>query len=146
MKHIMITLAALASLTAPHLTYAADSETVQQAEQAKAFFVNLKDGDTVKNPVHIVFGISGMEVAPAGMHEPNTGHFHLLIDTQLTDEQKQYPIPKDDQHLHFGKGQTEDTLTLSPGKHALQLVMGDGDHMLHNPPVMSDVINITVEE
>jgi hypothetical protein len=110
-----------------------------------AFFVNLKNGDTVTSPVTVKFGLTGMDIAPAGTNKPNTGHFHLLIDTTLTDEQKKGPIPKDDQHLHFGKGQTETTVTLTPGKHTLQIVMGDGSHMLHNPPVMSDVITVTVK-
>jgi hypothetical protein len=112
---------------------------------AKAYFVNLKNGDTVSNPIEITFGLSGMKVAPAGTNEPNSGHFHLLIDTQLSAEEKQYAITKDDQHLHFGKGQTETSLTLPPGKHTLQLVMGDGNHMLNNPPVMSDIITIMLK-
>jgi hypothetical protein len=110
-----------------------------------AFFVNIKDGDTVTSPVDIKFGITGMEVAPAGTNKPNTGHFHLLIDTDLTPDQQKLSIPKDDQHLHFGKGQTEATVALKPGKHTLQIVMGDGNHMLHNPPVMSDKITVTVK-
>lgn len=145
MKHAFIVLAALAFIAMPVLAKA-DSMSTPSSENAKAFFVNLKDGDTVKDPVHIIFGLSGMTVAPAGTNAPNTGHFHLLIDTQLSDEQKKLPIPKDDQHIHFGKGQTETTMTLTPGKHTLQLVMGDGSHMLHNPPVMSDVITVTVEK
>ena len=118
----------------------------EDASPAKAFFVNLKDGDTVSSPVKVVFGVRGMKVAPAGTYKPNTGHFHVLIDTQLTKDEMQYAIPKDDQHLHFGKGQKETTLTLTPGKHTLQLVMGDGNHMLHHPPVMSNVITVTVKK
>lgn len=144
MKHMFIILAALAFLVFPTLTYAETTDV--QAEVPKAFFVNLKDGDTVKSPLAVQFGITGMTIAPAGTNEPGTGHFHLLIDTQLTDEEMQYAIPSDDQHLHFGKGQTETTVTLSPGAHTLQLVMGDGNHMLHHPPVMSDIIHVTVEE
>jgi hypothetical protein len=70
----------------------------------------------------------------------------LLVDTQLSAEEKKFAIAKDEQHQHFGKGQRETTLTLSPGKHTLQLVMGDGNHMLNNPPVMSDVISINVKQ
>jgi hypothetical protein len=132
---------ALAAMFFPSLTGSAHAKEAPP----KAFFVNLKDGDTVSSPVKIEFGILGMKVAPAGTNEPNTGHFHLLIDTQLSDEEKKYAIVKDDQHQHFGKGQTETTLTLSPGKHSLQLVMADGNHMLQNPPVMSKVISITVK-
>ena len=139
MKHHILTLAALAFLIIPFIAHA---DAPPPPEMAKAFFVNLKDGDTVQNPVKIQFGISGMEIAPAGTDKPNTGHFHLLIDTQLTDAQKQLPIPNDPQHMHFGKGQTDASITLSPGKHTLQIVMGDGKHKLHNPPVMSDVITV----
>ena len=135
-------LLALTMLIAPMICQAAYAKDVP----AKAYFKNLKDGDTVSNPIEITFGLSGMTVAPAGTNTPNTGHFHLLIDTQLTKEEMQYAIPKDDQHQHFGKGQTETTITLTPGKHTLQLVMGDGNHMLHKPPVMSDVITINVKQ
>jgi len=137
----VILLAALFVLfQAPPAVYAADAST-----PARAFFVNLKDGDTVTSPVQIKFGVTGMKIASAGTDKPNTGHFHLLIDTELTAEQRKFAIPKDDQHLHFGKGQTETALDLKPGKHTLQIVMGDGGHMLHNPPVMSDKISVTVE-
>ncbi len=111
---------------------------------AKAFFVNLKDGDSVASPVTVKFGVTGLAVAPAGTDAPNTGHFHLLVDTTLSPEEMKFAIPNDAQHLHFGKGQTETTLTLPPGKHTLQIVMGDGKHELHNPPVMSKPITITV--
>ena len=89
------------------------------------YFIDLKDGDTVKGPFKIQFGLSGMGVAPAGVEKSNTGHHHLLIDTTLTPEQAKEPIPADDHHLHFGGGQTETTLTLPPGRHTLQLVLGD---------------------
>jgi len=136
--------AALALLCTPFAAHAADAPATAPAA-AHAFFVNIKNGDTVTSPVNIKFGITGMEIAPAGTNKPGTGHFHLLIDTTLTAEQQKLPIPKDDQHLHFGKGQTEATVTLKPGKHTLQIVMGDGNHMLHNPPVMSDIITVTVK-
>ncbi len=126
----------------PFVARAADAPVA--VTPAKAFFVNIKDGDTVTSPLKIAFGISGMEIAPAGTDKPNTGHFHLLIDTELTDDQKKLPIPKDEQHLHFGKGQTEASIDLKSGKHTLQIVMGDGNHMLHNPPVMSEKITVTV--
>ena len=137
----LLSLLALAALAFPMLQHSA----LAAGEPAKAYFVNLKNDESVSNPIHITFGISGMKVAPAGTNEPNTGHFHLLIDTKLTKEEMHAAIPKDDQHLHFGKGQTETMLTLPPGKHTLQLVMGDGNHMLQNPSVMSDIITITVK-
>lgn len=118
---------------------------------AKAYFVNLKDGDTVKGPVKINFGLSGMGVAPAGIEKEGTGHHHLFIDRapflKGDDglEETDLNIPADDNHKHYGGGQTETTLELAPGKHTLQMVLGDKDHIPHNPPVVSQVITITVE-
>lgn len=114
-------------------------------EGAKVYFLNLKDGDKVKSPVTVQFGLSGMGVAPAGTEKEKTGHHHLLIDTELTGEALNEPIPADDDHKHFGGGQTETTIELAPGEHTLQLVMGDWSHIPHNPPVMSERITITVE-
>jgi hypothetical protein len=112
---------------------------------AKVYFINLKDGDTVTSPFLIQFGLSGMGIAPAGVDKPNTGHHHLLVDTTLSPDQLKQPIPMDDTHRHFGAGQTEAMITLPPGKHTLQLVLGDWSHIPHVPPVMSPVINITVK-
>jgi len=111
---------------------------------AKAYFINLKDGQELTSPFLVQFGLSGMGVAPAGVEKPNTGHHHLLIDTTLSPDQLKAPIPMDDTHKHFGNGQTEAMITLPPGKHTLQLVLGDWSHVPHVPPVMSDVITITV--
>ncbi|TAL33780.1 MAG: DUF4399 domain-containing protein [Alphaproteobacteria bacterium] len=115
------------------------------APQPAAFFVDLKDGDTVASPLKIKFGVNGLEVAPAGTDKPNTGHFHLLIDTEMTAEELKTTIPADDKHVHYGKAQTEAEVTLTPGKHTLQILMGDGNHVPHNPPVMSDKITVTVK-
>jgi len=112
---------------------------------AKVYFINLKDGQTVTSPFLIQFGLSGMGIAPAGVDKPNTGHHHLLIDATLSGDQLKQPIPMDDTHRHFGGGQTEAMITLPPGKHTLQLVLGDWSHIPHVPPVMSPVINITVK-
>ena len=120
-------------------------------EGAKVYFANIADGDVVQSPVTIVFGLSGMGVAPAGIEKENTGHHHLLIDRapfgQGPDgaEELTYGVPVDDNHRHFGGGQTEVTLDLAPGEHTLQLVMGDLNHVPHSTPVMSDVITIKVE-
>lgn len=111
---------------------------------AKIYFVNLKDGAEVDSPFLVQFGLSGMGVAPAGVEKPNTGHHHLLIDTTLTPEQLKEPIPADDNHRHFGGGQTEAMVTLPKGQHTLQLVLGDWSHVPHAPPVMSEKITITV--
>ena len=110
---------------------------------AKVFFIEPADGATVTNPVIVKFGIEGMEVAPAGTGKPNTGHHHVLIDTVLEDFES--PIPADDMHKHFGKGQTETQLELTPGEHSLQLLLGDQNHIPHDPVVESESITITVE-
>ena len=112
-------------------------------EGAKAYIVSPADGDTVSSPVKVVFGLDGMEVVPAGTDKPNSGHHHLLINTDEPDLDK--PIPKDAKHVHFGKGQTETTVELEPGRHTLQLLLGDKAHIPHNPPVASEVITITVK-
>src|SRR5260370_26070737 len=112
---------------------------------AAVYFINLKDGDTVTSPFKVQFGLTGMGVAPAGSQNPNTGHHHLLIHTQLTPEQMKQPIPVDAQHRHFGGGQTEAVVTLPPGQHTLQLVFADGAHLVHEPPVVSPVITVTLK-
>jgi hypothetical protein len=128
------------------------SDAIAQSPQpywpagAKVFFVELKDGAVVKGPVKVVMGAKGIEIAPAGTDKPNSGHHHILIDTDLPNgEALQAPLPADDNHKHFGKGQTETTLTLAPGKHTLQLVAGDGNHIPHQPPLVSEKITITVQ-
>jgi hypothetical protein len=79
------------------------------------------------------------------VEKANTGHHHLLIDTALTPEQAKEPIPADDHHVHFGDGQTETTVTLPPGRHTLQLVLGDWSHVPFNPPIVSPVIAVDVK-
>ena len=112
---------------------------------AKVYFLNLKDGATVKSPFLVQFGLSGMGVAPAGTEKENTGHHHLIINENIEGEELNEAIDADDRHLHFGGGQTETMVTLPKGKHTLQLVLGDFGHVPHNPPVMSKRITITVE-
>ena len=113
---------------------------------AKVYFIGLEDGQTVSSPVTIRFGLSGMGVAPAGVDDkPKTGHHHLIINEKIEGEELNEPIPADDQHIHFGGGQTETTVELPAGTHTLQLVVGDWSHIPHNPPVMSERITITVK-
>jgi hypothetical protein len=88
------------------------------------------------------FGLRHMGVAPAGVEKAGTGHHHLLIDTELPPDDQ--PIPNDHNHLHFGGGQTETVIELAPGTHTLQLIMGDQDHIPHNPPIVSEQITVTV--
>lgn len=112
---------------------------------AKVYIINIQDGATVKSPFLVQFGMSGMGVAPAGVEKPNTGHHHLVIDATLTEEEMQAPVTVDEKHVHFGAGQTEAMVTLPPGKHTLQLVLGDWSHIPHKPAVMSKPITVTVQ-
>jgi hypothetical protein len=84
-----------------------------------------------------------MGVAPAGVASPATGHHHLLVDAPLPPLDA--PLPKDEHHVHFGGGQTEASVTLTPGKHTLQLVLADKDHVPHDPPLVSEKVEITVK-
>ena len=90
---------------------------------AKVYFINIKDGDQVKSPFLLQFGLSGKGVAPAGTNRENTGHHHLLIDVDKIDFKT--PIPSSENHIHFGGGQTESIIELTPGTYSLQLVLGD---------------------
>ncbi|MDC3019356.1 DUF4399 domain-containing protein [Gammaproteobacteria bacterium] len=110
----------------------------------KVYFINLKDGDELKSPFLIQFGLSGKGIAPAGTDVDNTGHHHLLIN--VDEVNYSMPIPSSKQHLHFGLGQTETVLDLSAGEYKLQLVLGDKYHIPHNPPLVSEVIEVTVIE
>jgi uncharacterized protein DUF4399 len=107
---------------------------------ASVYFVNIKNGDTIPTKSIIRFGLLNMGVAPAGVEKPNTGHHHLLVDTPLPPVDR--PIPNDFNHLHFGAGQTEARVTLSPGPHTLQLLFADENHVAHDPPVVSKPIKI----
>jgi hypothetical protein len=109
---------------------------------AEVYFIDLKDGATVQAQLKVYFGLRNMGVAPASSDLPNSGHHHLLVDTDLPALNQ--PIPNDFNHLHFGAGQTEADITLKPGPHTLQLLMGDKDHIPHSPPVMSARIHVNV--
>ena len=130
----------------------AASETVQEpaamprttsAEGANVFFITPANGATVSNPIRVEFGIAGMDVAKAGDNQPHSGHHHLLLDTDLPD--LGLPIPADEHHIHFGDGSTTTEITLPPGEHTLQMLLGDHLHIPHNPPLLSESITITVE-
>ncbi len=135
-------LAASATLACIANAYAQDFRQPAPAG-AKVYFIAPKNGAKISGPVTVKFGLTGMGVAPAGVEKKDTGHHHLLIDTKLADDMA--PIPQDDKHRHFGMGQTETKLTLAPGRHTLQLVLGDHNHIPHNPKVVSEVIAITVK-
>jgi hypothetical protein len=125
------------------LPLAMAQERTPSAPGAKVFIITPKNGATVHNPVVVKFGLKGMVIAPAGTKAENSGHHHLLIDTDAPADLS-VPLPATDKIMHFGKGQTETTLTLTPGKHTLQLLFADLNHIPHNPPVMSKKITITV--
>ena len=112
-------------------------------EGVELYFVTPTDGATVTSPVRVVFGLRGMGVAPAGVERDGTGHHHLLIDTGVPPLDR--PIPADDRHRHFGGGQTETEIELKPGKHTLQLLLGNHLHVPHDPAICSERITITVQ-
>jgi len=140
-KIIMVLTIALISTT---MSVFADSLVTESAPDANVYLIQPTNGATVDQRFKVVFGLSKMGVAPAGTTKKNTGHHHILIDTDtLPDLTK--PLPATNRIKHFGGGQTETQLTLSPGKHTLQLVLGNFAHVPHSRPVVSDKITITVK-
>tara|TARA_B100000749_G_scaffold280896_1_gene280713 strand:+ start:84151 stop:84555 length:405 start_codon:yes stop_codon:yes gene_type:complete len=115
---------------------------MEKVDSSRVFFANLKDGQTVKSPLKIQFGIEGMKVIPAGKLEKGTGHHHLIIDGKPVATGK--VVPADKTHIHYGKGQTEDTVELSKGKHTLTLQFADGAHRSYGEKLRA-VITVTVE-
>ena len=111
---------------------------------AKVFIESPKNGATVGQDVTVKFGVKDVVIKPAGDATPDSGHHHLLIDAKELPPASA-PIPNDATHKHYGKGQTEDTIHLEPGKHTLQLDLGDAAHMQFAPPVVSKKITITVK-
>jgi hypothetical protein len=154
MRNFCYSILTIASIAAIAPASAQQSEAPKTADAAPSnapagaysYFVNLKNGDTVTSPFKVVFGLSpNMGVAPSGVDKANVGHHHILVDTTLKPEEETQPITVDEQHIHFGKGQTETMLTLPPGKHTLQLVLGDWTHVPFKPLVKSEVITVTVK-
>ncbi|WP_372893975.1 DUF4399 domain-containing protein [Rhodosalinus sp.] len=127
------------------VTPALAQERTSAPETAEVYIVSPTDGATVASPVTVRFGLSGMGVAPAGVEREVTGHHHLIVNVAPEDVDMAQAVPSDDQHLHFGGGQTEATLDLPPGEHRLWLLLGDAFHVPHDPPVMSEPIRVTVE-
>jgi len=121
------------------------AEQTPSPDKAYVYIGWPNDGEVIYSghPFRVWFGLRYMGVAPKGVNLPNTGHHHLLIDTDLPPLDEE--IPSDRNHIHFGAGQTETMLELPPGKHTLQLLMGDYNHVPHNPPVYSKKITITVK-
>ena len=112
---------------------------------AEVYFIAPQNGAKLHSPVTIKFGLKGMGIAPAGVKFDNTGHHHLLVDTDVSELKLDAPMPATDKIVHFGKGQTETTLALTPGKHTLQLIFADYLHQSFDPPLISKKITITVD-
>ena len=136
---------ALAALTAM-LAVRSDAEAGQTpaAKNAYLYIGWPNDGEVIRTRrFRIWFGLRNAGVAPAGVEKANTGHHHLIIDAPLPPFDQE--IPADKNHLHFGAGQSEAIIELAPGKHTLQLLMGDHQHIPHNPPIYSRKITIEVK-
>jgi hypothetical protein len=131
---------AAGGLLAPRIAFAGQTPSPPGAE---VYIIWPYDGAVVDGKFWVRMGLRNMGVCPKGVDRPNTGHHHLLIDTDLPPMDQ--PIPSDRNHLHFGAGETEARIELPPGKHTLQLLMGDFNHVPHNPPVFSKKITITVK-
>ena len=139
MKRMLCGIVLVAAMACPALA----QERTKSAEGAKVAITEPANGAVVTSPVTVKFAITGMELAPAGSDTANSGHHHLLIDQTLADPAA--AIPADDHSKHFGKAQTEATVELKPGTHTLQLVLGDKNHIPHDPVVQSEVSTITVK-
>ena len=122
----------------------ADGHVSTSPPGAKVYFITPQNGDVVSGKVKVKFGLSGMGVAPAGVKKDNTGHHHILINTDASSVDMSKPLPATDKVKHFGGGQTETVLDLPSGKHTLQLVLGNYAHIPHDKPVVSEKITITV--
>lgn len=112
-------------------------------EDAVVYFITPRPNTVLSSPIKVEFGVTAMEIVPSGQNTPLTGHHHIIIDADLPD--MNFPIPADENYIHFGDGSSETTLNLDKGDHTLQLIIGDYLHIPHNPPVYSDKITITVE-
>ncbi len=142
----MILRTLLCTLTLGWTAVSALAQDTPSPAGAEVYIISPENGASVTGPVTVLFGLRGMGVAPAEVQAENTGHHHLLINRPPfgQGDEASYAVPADDNNRHFGKGQTEVTLELPPGTHTLQLVLGDHGHVPHVPPVMSDVVTITV--
>jgi len=136
---LLLLAVALASLPA-----AALAQGKAPPKDALLYFIWPQNGGIIKGGFWCRFGLRNMGVTHAGEDFPNSGHHHLLIDVKDPLDVNE-PIPQDKNHLHFGAGQTEARLELPPGKHTLQLVLGDGKHYPFSPPLVSEKITITVK-
>ncbi|SFR37848.1 protein of unknown function [Marinobacter gudaonensis] len=139
-----IAIALCSALMVAPVAAIADAMKSEAPANAEVYFVQPSDGATVGQTFKVVFGLRNMGVAPAGIDKAGTGHHHLLIDTDVPSDMSQ-SLPATDQVRHFGGGQTETEVTLAPGKHTLQLLLGNHAHVPHEPAVVSKKITVTVE-
>ena len=133
---------AIAGLLMAGGAFAQDVSVTPAPEGAKVTIISPEDGATLESPVTVLFGLENMGIAPAGVQFEGTGHHHLLVDQ---DELPPAGQPMGNPPIHFGGGQTQTTIELEPGEHTLQLIMGDYLHVPHEPPIVSEVVTITVE-
>jgi Domain of unknown function (DUF4399) len=145
LRNICLMSAMVFSMVLPSVIFAQPAKT-PWPEGAKLYFISPKNGDTITGPVSVVMGLKGLGIAPAGIEKEKTGHHHILIDADAPKgDDLLNPLQADDNYKHFGGGQTETSLTLKPGTHTLQLIMGDHNHVPYNLPLISDKITITVK-
>lgn len=126
------------------VSFAAHAQGKPAGKDALLYFVWPQDGATIKGGFWCRFGLRNMGVTHAGDNYKNSGHHHLLVDVTDPLNPKE-PIPQDKSHLHFGAGQTEARIELPPGKHTLQLVLGDAEHYPFDPPVVSSKITVKIK-
>ena len=136
---LVVLAAALASLPC-----AVQAQGKPAAKDALLYFIWPQNGATMKGGFWCRFGLRGMGVTHAGDDFQNSGHHHLLIDVNEPLDANE-PIPQDKNHVHFGAGQTEARVELPPGKHTLQLVLGDAKHYPFSPPLVSEKITVTIK-
>lgn len=145
MQRMLLKASIIAALMATAANAWAENDWQTAAPKgAEVYVISPKDGAEVTSPVTVKFGLKGMGVAPAGVENANTGHHHLIIDVPLPPLDEN--VPADENHIHFGGGQTETSIDLAPGKHTLQLLLADQNHIPHAPAVFSQQITITVKE
>ena len=139
----MYRIAACVLLSLVGATSAVAQDRTPSSADAVVYIISPADGDSVSSPVLVQFGLDGMTVERAGVEKEGRGHHHLLVDAEPPSMDE--PIPADKNYIHFGGGQTEVEIELPPGEHTLQLLLGDHNHIPHDPPVLSEPITITVE-
>tara|TARA_Y100000741_G_scaffold354049_1_gene327901 strand:- start:557 stop:991 length:435 start_codon:yes stop_codon:yes gene_type:complete len=125
-------------------THQVNSASMSTDNEPQVYIISPENGDEVTSPFTVKFGSKSVDIVAAGVEMKNSGHHHLLVNLNSLPDMN-FPIPADSNHLHFGGGQTETVLTLEPGVHSLQLLLGDYAHVPHVPPIISEKIIITVK-